>query len=263
MDRSIAAPRLLTRIRGPVSVPLTSVTHSYWQATRHPWPCLVFVLPLLLTYEVGVVLLDGPRGDQVRNGADAFVRWILQASGLEQFFWAPLLFLAGLLAWNGSRWRDRPPDLAATCSGMAVESVVYALLLWALGKELGPLLHRLGVPLAVPRMPTGYLHLIAFLGAGLYEEALFRLGLLCGLVRMLELLAVPRRYAVAPAALVAALTFAAVHHLGSYGEPFDGFVFLFRTLAGCYFACLFCVRGFGIAVGAHACYDIIVGAAAG
>jgi hypothetical protein len=51
-----------------------------------------------------------------------------------------------------------------------------------------------------------------------------------------------------------------VHHLGTYGEPFDAFVFLFRTLAGCYFAGLFLCRGLGIAVGAHACYDIIVGA---
>src|SRR5438046_228840 len=131
----MAPPRLLTRVRGPVSLPLAGVAPSYWEATRHPWPSLLFVLPLLLAYELGVVLLDGPRGDQVRNGADAFVRWLLQATGLEQFFWAPLLFLAGMVAWNWSRWRERPPDLAATCSGMAVESVAYALLLWALGKE--------------------------------------------------------------------------------------------------------------------------------
>ena len=34
---------------------------------------------------------------------------------------------------------------------------------------------------------------------------------------------------------------------------------LFRTLAGLYFAWLYCVRGFGIAVGAHAGYDVLVG----
>ena len=42
-------------------------------------------------------------------------------------------------------------------------------------------------------------------------------------------------------------------------EVFDAYVFLFRTLAGVYFAVLFQLRGFGIAVGAHACYDVLVG----
>ena len=37
------------------------------------------------------------------------------------------------------------------------------------------------------------------------------------------------------------------------------YVFLFRMLAGIYFALLFRLRGFGIAVGTHAFYDIIVG----
>src|SRR5205823_7956953 len=111
--------------------------------------------------------------------------------------------------------------------------------------------------------PTGYIYLVAFIGAGIYEEVLFRLVLLCGTVRLLEWAKIPRQYSILPVGLAGALAFAAVHHLGAYGEPFDGFVFLFRTLAGCYFALLFCVRGFGIAVGAHACYDIIVGAAAG
>lgn len=233
---------------------------GYWSATCHPWPSLLFVLPLLAVYEAGVVFLDGPRGDLIRNGADSFLRWLLEASGFQQFFWAPVLLLAGLTAWNWSRWHDRPRDLLGVCSGMALESVCFALLLWALGKELGPLLHRLGVPLNVPRMPTGYVYLVAFIGAGIYEEVLFRLGLLCGLVWLLDLANAPRRFTIVPATLASALAFAGVHHLGQSGEPFDGFVFLFRTLAGCYFSALFLCRGLGIAVGTHAVYDIIVGA---
>lgn len=47
--------------------------------------------------------------------------------------------------------------------------------------------------------------------------------------------------------------------MGPYGGPFDGYVFLFRTLAGLYFTAVYQVRGFGSAVGAHACYDVLVG----
>jgi membrane protease YdiL (CAAX protease family) len=58
---------------------------------------------------------------------------------------------------------------------------------------------------------------------------------------------------------MSSLAFAAVHHLGPSGETYQGFVFLFRTLAGLYFAVLYQARGFGVAVGTHACYDILVG----
>jgi hypothetical protein len=67
-----------------------------------------------------------------------------------------------------------------------------------------------------------------------------------------------------PAALILAaigssVLFAGAHHVGPHGEQFDAFVFLFRFTAGLYFALLFWWRGFGIAVGAHAGYDVLVG----
>jgi membrane protease YdiL (CAAX protease family) len=61
------------------------------------------------------------------------------------------------------------------------------------------------------------------------------------------------------AAISSAVLFAAAHHFGRGGEPWDGYVFSFRSLAGMYFAALFHLRGFGIAVGAHAGYDVLVG----
>ena len=46
---------------------------------------------------------------------------------------------------------------------------------------------------------------------------------------------------------------------GTPGEAFTWFAFIFRWLAGVYFAWVFVVRGFGVAVGAHTAYDILVG----
>ena len=80
---------------------------------------------------------------------------------------------------------------------------------------------------------------------------------------MLTTAQVPGRTAVALAALTAAVLFAVAHHVGAHGEPVDGFNFLFRVLAGLYFTALYQYRGFGIAVGAHACYDVLVGASVG
>jgi membrane protease YdiL (CAAX protease family) len=61
------------------------------------------------------------------------------------------------------------------------------------------------------------------------------------------------------AAMVSALLFSAAHNIGPYGETFQPFVFLFRAGAGFYFVALYRLRGFGIAVGAHAFYDVVVG----
>jgi hypothetical protein len=56
-----------------------------------------------------------------------------------------------------------------------------------------------------------------------------------------------------------ALAFAGAHHIGPLAEPCVWFNFIFRWLAGLFFAGVFVLRGFGIAVGAHAAYDILVG----
>ena len=47
---------------------------GYLPATRHPWPCLLFVLPLLIAYEACVVLFGGTHPEALRNGADNWVR---------------------------------------------------------------------------------------------------------------------------------------------------------------------------------------------
>src|SRR5205085_8898747 len=102
--------------------------------------------------------------------------------------------------------------------------------------------------------------IVSYLGAGIYEETLFRLLLFAGLVQLFawsETKTSP--LAVALAAFGSALLFAGAHHVGPHGDPFNIYVLAFRTFAGLYFACLYQARGFGIAVGAHAGYDVLVG----
>ena len=100
---------------------------------------------------------------------------------------------------------------------------------------------------------------VTYVGAGIYEEVVFRLALFGLLRAVLTTAQVPPRTAVLLAAVASAVLFAAAHHVGPHGEPMDGFNFLFRVLAGLYFTALYQFRGFGIAVGAHACYDVLVG----
>jgi hypothetical protein len=233
---------------------------DYFSATHHPWSSLIFVLPLLAFYECGVVWLGAAEPETVRNGADTWLRWGLDQVGLHQPYWAPAILAVFLIAWGWLRFPDRPTDLVSVWIGMTIESVVFALGLWAVSKELVPLLDFLGIQLAMaPAADKDLQQAISFVGAGIYEEVLFRLVLFSALLWLLRSAEVAGLLAFFLAAVTGAAIFSYAHHLGPFGEPYNGYVFLFRIIAGVYFTLIFQMRGFGIAVGAHALYDVLVG----
>ncbi len=233
---------------------------GYLRATRHPWPCLLFLLPLLLAYEAGVLWLGGTHPEALRNGADSWLRWTLDGFGLSHLYLPPALIVVVFLIWSWLRRWDRPYDCVGLWIGMVMESAGFALGLWGLSRGLGPFLDRLGIRLNCPPSTEATLgQIITFVGAGIYEEVLFRLFLFSGLIWLLQQVQFSALKAVPLAALASALIFSAAHHVGPFGEALDSYVFLFRTLAGLYFALLYQLRGFGIAVGTHAAYDVLVG----
>lgn len=240
---------------------------GYIPATRHPWPCLLFVLPLLTAYETGVQLLGGANPETVRNGADHWLRIGLKAVGVKFWWVPPVVLLLGFVIWAYRKRKDRPGDLLGVLSGMVLESVSFALGLWAISRILGPVLTRLGVELNLaadsPVSPTDptLRQVVTYLGAGIYEEALFRLVLFTVLVKIWRFLELPTYAAVVLAAAGSAILFSAAHHMGPYGQAYSNYLFVFRLVAGLYFALLYQFRGFGIVVGAHACYNVLVSVA--
>lgn len=239
---------------------------AYWHDTRHPVPSLFFAVPLLIAYEYGVAAFGSAQAASVRNGADAMLRNALATLGFKGGLIAPLLIFSILFFWALRRRSDAPADAPAICMGMALESIAAALGLWMLSRFYAPLLDHFGVRLTAPPAPTshataGAAAVVTFLGAGVYEEVMFRLVLFSGLSRGLRLALLPAWLAEAVAAVAAAAAFAAVHHVGPSGEAIDGHVFVFRLLAGLYFTAIYRLRGLGIAVGGHACYDVLVGVA--
>jgi hypothetical protein len=243
-----------------------ALPNGYSKATRHPWPSLLFVLPLLAAYEAGVIYLGGANPETIRNGADHWLRCALGVIGVR-FFWVPPAVLAVVfVVWTASRWKDRPGDLIGVLSGMVLESVAYALGLWALSRLLAPLLQQAGIdlnvtieePVSFSTSEPAVRQVITYLGAGIYEEAVFRLTLFTVMVWLLRFADVSRFLAVALAGVGSAILFSVAHHVGPYGQQYSNYLFLFRLAAGVYFALLFETRGFGIAVGSHACYNVMV-----
>ncbi|MDR3637536.1 MAG: CPBP family intramembrane metalloprotease [Isosphaeraceae bacterium] len=232
---------------------------SYWSATRRPIPCLAFVGPLLLIYELGVLWLGGSSAEALRTGADGWMRHVLARLGVTDQWFLPLSLVLVLVAWQVVQRQDWRFPLS-TPVGMVLESLVLGVALVGLSRlvDVGfsALEHSRGHVLALSPVSA---RLIGFVGAGVYEEALFRLILIPLLFALLRVLQTPAVLASTAAMTVSALLFSLAHHAGTPGEAFTWFAFIFRWLAGVYFAWVFMARGFGIAVGTHTAYDMLVG----
>jgi hypothetical protein len=97
------------------------------------------------------------------------------------------------------------------------------------------------------------------LGAGIYEELLFRVILVSGIAALVErLFGWRHNVAGAVAVVLSATIFSAFHYIGPYGDVLRLDSFLFRFLGGVAFSILYLLRGFGITAWTHALYDVLV-----
>ena len=252
---------------------------EYWRETRRPFCNLVFLLPLLLIYEFGVGMVSSSHGESVRNGADAWLRLWLGQTGLRLIWLPPTLLLGTLISWHLAT-RQPWKMTWETLGGMAAESLLYAFVLIMLGQLTDYGFRHVTLAqlqIEVPQAHPGLLiRLVTFMGAGIYEEFLFRLCLLPLVYAGFRTLLAPKNWAIAGTIVTTSVVFSLAHYLGpsSEGQALSlltdavarvqssrelWFSFVFRTLAGMFFAGLYFLRGFGIAVGAHATYDVFVG----
>jgi membrane protease YdiL (CAAX protease family) len=229
---------------------------GYRSESARPLTSLLFITPMLVAYEAGIFVF----GDvALRNGADAWLRGFLKQLGFGQYFLLPVLAAAILLAWHHTsrvRWKVNSRVVA----GMWVESLVLGITLLFSARLLALVFFWTKTPFQASLF-IGDLHLptiCGYFGAGIYEELLFRLMLLPAILGLLTWCGCGRRTATVWAVIGSSLLFSLAHYdlFSRVGDEFNPYSFVFRTLAGIFFAIIFLKRGFGIAAGTHAMYDI-------
>lgn len=237
-------------------------TADYWSDARSPLSSLLFLVPWIVVYEFGVLVMGQDQPDVVRNGADFWMRSLLSKLGFGQGLLLPAIVVTMLLAWHILRknpWQVR----FETQLGMLAESLLLAIGLVAVG-QCHDILFR---QLAAPDMPSTTLlnsvgpvtRAVTFIGAGVYEEVMFRLLLVPAAFLLFRMFEFPTKWAAFMAAICTSFLFAVAHHIGPSAEALNLFAFSFRVAAGLFFASIFLLRGFGITVGSHAVYDLLVG----
>ena len=227
---------------------------SYFSDSRDLFTSLVLVMPLFFVYQLGILATGG-----LRNGVD-FVSNVLflvfdgNALAYVGFDFLVLVAFAVALGVLRKRGQFEPRRMP----WMLLESAVYALLL---GSVVIAMMSAIGLDGllaagAKPHAMTLVDKLVMSAGAGLYEEIVFRLLLMGGMILALtRVVSLPTIVAVPIAIVVSSVLFSAAHYIA---EPFAMSSFIFRIFAGILFAIIFRARGLAVAAYTHCLYDVWV-----
>ncbi|MEM1125914.1 MAG: CPBP family glutamic-type intramembrane protease [Bacteroidota bacterium] len=246
-----------------LSVPTPSTSapkpvRGYLAASRTATYGFLSALPLLVLYESSILWANEGRVEQVRVGADVWLKQALAAVGVQGLWLlSGVVVLIGLAILIYERRRSIPLR-GVYLAGIVAESAFYAVFVALLVSTAVGLLFAIAPDGGGLRGLDLWTQLALSIGAGLYEELVFRVLLVGGLFWVLERAMKGRTAAYVVAAVVGALLFSAVHYIGAFGDPFQLPSFTFRFLFGLVLNVIFLVRGFGVAAWTHALYDVLV-----
>jgi membrane protease YdiL (CAAX protease family) len=235
---------------------------GYAALSTRPLHNFLLLLPLVGAYEVGSILyLTEPSGEAKQILAQRLLGQFFELFWVGGLYLPALALLVVLLLWHileRDPWRVRP----AVLLGMLIESLIWTLPLVVLAHLVALAASAGDAPPAaaltllasdtadtIRAMPWQARATIA-VGAGLYEELLFRMVAIALLhFLFVDLLGVKETPGRVVAIVLSALLFA-VYHADPAGLPF-------YLMAGLYFGAIYVWRGFGIAVATHALYDLV------
>jgi hypothetical protein len=233
----------------------------YLELTRSPWYGYLFSLPLLALYQISALLANLGSRRQVINGADALVQGLLNSIGLHGWLgsWLLLAAVVGAAIYRLDAPHRKGKPETSYFVPVLLESGLYALLFGNVVAVLTALVLPHSGFLAAGGMGISLGQSVAAsLGAGLYEELVFRVLLAGGLIWGLSRIGWKPAAATVTAVLASSLLFSLFHYVGPLGEPFRLTSFTFRFIAGVVLAVLFAVRGFAVAAWTHALYDLFL-----
>ena len=227
---------------------------NYWRYSRSAYYSAVAALPLLVIYEV-LIVLSQSRYWGIRNAADVWIRTFLMAFDLQAQHLTFVLIGISLALIPIAKSRARGIKLKANYFAlMFAECLAFSLVL---GVLLQSILRLGGLSSGGPG--SGLMQNLALsVGAGLFEEIIFRVILLNLLFLLLSPLLKKKVVAAVVSVLLASFLFSLSHYVGTMADTWQLYSFMFRWAAGLLFTVLYFVRGFAITAYTHTLYDIWV-----
>jgi len=227
---------------------------NYWRYSRSAYYSAIATLPLLVIYEI-LIVLSQSRYWGLRNAADVWIRTFLMAFDLQAQHITFVLIGISLALIPIAKSRARGIKLKANYFAlMFVECLAFSLVL---GVVLQSIL-RLGGLSSGGSGSVLIQNLALSVGAGLFEEIIFRVILLNLLFLLINPFVKKKVVTAVISVLLASFLFSLSHYVGTIADTWQLYSFMFRWAAGLLFTVLYFVRGFAITAYTHALYDIWV-----
>jgi hypothetical protein len=210
---------------------------------------------MLFLYEIMCWVQFAGKSIEIRNGADVFIRQlIIGYSEHSEFIYGLILFIVFLIIMFFNRNIIKQGHLKFTfLLYMVAESLLWCcgfIILMSISEQLIlSILERNIIP------EQFYLAI----GAGIWEELLFRVGAIGIILSILtKIMGYSGIYSALLAIVISAILFSLFHYLGSLGDIFSYKSFYIRTFAGIFLGSLYLFRGLGITVYTHIFYDMAI-----
>jgi hypothetical protein len=230
-------------------------TQAFIRDGSGPLDDLALTLPIFVGYHLGVVFLP------IRNAADLLTHELVALANYNLAAYAGLTLVIGLSFATVLLVLGKDDSLSVQRFGLvALEGVLYAV---AMRVAAAYVVGRLHLAAAAELTSAPLTGVVMSLGAGFYEELVFRVGLF-GLGRRLVLplfgmmIGPLRVVGLIGWAIATAAVFSGWHYVGEFGDAFELRSFVFRWVCGVIFVVIYAFRGFAPAVWTHTLYDIWV-----
>lgn len=253
-------PAILPTQSGGAALPLAR--GGYFHISARPWHTLLFLLPFIIFYELGSTGIIGDGVSETLEAQDMLVRFfdLFGVLGLHLPAIALVVTLLIQHLLSKARWTIYPGVLLAMVAESAFLTgplIVVAIVLFSLTPAM--MLQSTEQVIPPSELQSTLEGMYLAIGAGLYEEMLFRLVLITLLHFVVtDVLGFAHKTGVVIAVVLSAIAFAWHHDAVAHAGVINWRLGFFYAIAGAYFGVLFLSRGFGIAVGAHLMYDLLV-----
>ena len=211
-------------------------------------------MPLFLIYEIGVFTISSSNLPLLRNGADVLMRQLLEVFGIYGVYGFSGTFLFGFII---AFLRQKKSLMTSSIRGEYLLTMLFESIGWAILLTIS----MIWFPNLLMSGKEGILiqQFVLAIGAGIYEEFVFRVIIITGMIYVLGFVFQWGNFAKKGGSVfISAILFSIFHFVGPYGEDPQIDLFTIRFIAGLILGTIYVFRGFGIAAYTHTIYDLFV-----
>jgi len=233
-----------------------SFSNNYFTYSKNIFTSLIFIFPFLVIYEVICFFYFKGLDYQIRNSADIIFRRFFDSFGIfSEYFYPISLLILMLIIFFVKKNEFIDFDVKFNYLFiMLLESCLFGLLLLFIINDVSIMSFK-----NIVYQDDLLLNLYLCIGAGIWEEALFRFFLFFFIYKILSYFKISDSFlSLYIAVFFSALLFSIFHYVGYSGESFNINSFIMRFLAGIYLSILYHFRGLGVVVMSHVSYDFIL-----